>query len=107
MEREFIIFKSFERSWKECGYTDEDLRELQNCLCQHPTLGAIIPGTGGIRKLRGGVRTIYIDFTIYEEIYLLTAYPKNAKEDMTVEEKKTLRKVVGNIKTERERKKKI
>lgn len=113
MEREFIIFKSFERAWKDCGFTDEDLRELQNILCQDPKQGVVIPGTGGIRKLRWGIeekgkrsgaRTIYIDFALYEEIYLLTAYPKNVKEDMTEEEKKNLRKVVEAIKAERERK---
>ncbi len=45
--------------------------------------------TGGVRKMRfafedrgksGSVRVIYIDFEVYEKIFLLTAYPKSEKD---------------------------
>lgn len=106
MEREFVIFKSFEKTWEACGFTDEDLRKLQNILCQDPTKGSVIPGTGGIRKLRlgikgrgkrGGIRTIYIDFAMYEQIYLLAAYPKNVQEDLTDEQKSILKAKIADI----------
>lgn len=45
-------------------------------------------GTGGLRKVRfalenrgksGSVRVVYVDFVVYETIYLITAYTKNEK----------------------------
>ncbi len=61
-------------------------------------------GTGGVRKMRfafehrgksGGVRVIYIDFEVYEKIYLLTAYTKNEKENLTKEERNEIRRLVA------------
>ena len=42
----------------------------------------------------GGVRVIYVDFEIYEKIYLLTAYTKNEKENLTKEERNEIRKLI-------------
>ena len=56
-------------------------------------------GTGGVRKMRfafehrgksGSIRIIYVDFEVYEKIYLITAYPKNEKENLAVENKNIL-----------------
>ena len=61
-------------------------------------------GTGGVRKMRfafqyqgksGGVRVIYIDFEIYEKIYLLTAYAKNEQDNLTKEERNELRTLIA------------
>lgn len=47
-------------------------------------------GTGGVRKMRfafeekgksGSVRIIYVDFEVYEKIFLITAYPKRGQPD--------------------------
>ena len=60
-------------------------------------------GTGGIRKMRfayehqgksGSVRVIYIDFEVYEKIYLITAYPKNEKDNLTEGELNELRQLI-------------
>lgn len=34
----------------------------------------------------GSIRVIYIDFEVYEKIYLLTAYPKNEKDNLSKSE---------------------
>ena len=48
--------------------SDEEYRQLQMALVLHPEIGAVIPGSGGLRKVRwsiggrgkrGGVRVIY------------------------------------------------
>jgi hypothetical protein len=68
--------------------------------------GDIIVGTGGVRKLRwrtkgqgksGGARVIYIDFTSTEKIYVLTAYAKNEKSDLTMEQRRILYSLVKMI----------
>ena len=68
-----------------------------------PKTGAVLKGTGGIRKTRfafehrgksGSIRVIYIDFEVYEKIYLLTAYPKNEKDNLTKAERNELRELV-------------
>jgi len=65
---------------------DEGLLALQIHLLALPTIGKVIPGSGGIRKLRwsmpgrgkqGGMRVIYFIRVAREEIWLLTLYPKN------------------------------
>jgi hypothetical protein len=52
-------------------------------LSDHPNIGAVIPGTGGVRKLRwaakgkgrrGGARIIYVYVVVEASIYLLRCY---------------------------------
>ncbi|MCB2082322.1 MAG: type II toxin-antitoxin system RelE/ParE family toxin [Hyphomicrobiales bacterium] len=84
--------------------SQEEQEALRTYLIQHPGKGDIIPGTGGIRKLRwaasgrgkrGGARVIYYYFVAGAEIYLMTCYKKNEREDITADEKKQLRKLVS------------
>lgn len=103
MTRTFVELPLFQSKWKELGLTDTDLRRLQEELLADPKIGAVMRGTGGVRKMRfafehqgksGGVRVIYIDFEVYEKIYLLTAYTKNEKENLSKEEQNELRRLI-------------
>lgn len=111
MIREFVILPEFEKCWYQIGLTDEDLRELEFFLCLHPESGDVIPGTGGLRKLRwrfkhkgkrGGIRTLYIDFAYYEKIYLVSAYAKNIKVNLTQAEKNEIKKLIKILEQELE-----
>lgn len=82
---------------------DDETARLQAALMHRPDQGAIIRGSGGLRKLRwaakghgkrGGVRLIYYWVTVEAQVYLLLAYPKNEKEDLTADEVKLLRRLV-------------
>ena len=42
----------------------------------------------------GGVRVIYVDFEVYEKIYLLTAYTKNEKDDLTKKERSEIKQLI-------------
>ena len=46
----------------------------------------------------GSVRVIYVDFEVHEKLYLLTAYPKNEKDNLSKAERNTLKKLVGILK---------
>lgn len=83
--------------------TQEEYRSLQNELIINPEKGKIIPGSGGLRKLRwgvsgrgksGGVRTIYYWFTKKETILMLLMYPKNEQDNLTSSQLKVLKSLV-------------
>lgn len=82
---------------------DDQYRNLQGLLALRPEIGPIIPGSGGLRKVRwsvtgrgkrGGVRIIYYWVTRSETVLMLYIYPKSKKEDLTSKELKILRKII-------------
>jgi mRNA-degrading endonuclease RelE of RelBE toxin-antitoxin system len=74
----------FQSQWPD--YWSEDERgEFSSYIAGNPFVGDVVPGSGGIRKVRwqrsgrgksGGVRVIYFVRTIHGEIILLTIYSK-------------------------------
>ena len=81
----------------------ESYRLLQLKLVANPEAGALIPGTGGLRKIRwqgsghgkrGGIRAIYYWATRDDVVLMLLAYPKNERDDLTAEQKKVLAALV-------------
>lgn len=103
MTREFVELPIFRKRWKELGLTDADLVRLQTGLLTSPQLGAVMEGTGGVRKMRfayehrgksGSIRVIYVDFEIYEKIYLITAYGKNEQDNLSKSERNEIKQIV-------------
>lgn len=81
----------------------DEFLEMQDVLLVAPDKGDVIPGGGGIRKLRvaakghgkrGGARIIYFWIVSDDEILLLDIFPKNFKPDLTRDEMKRLRRIV-------------
>jgi hypothetical protein len=81
----------------------EAYRLLQLALLQRPERGAVIRGSGGLRKLRwalpgqgkrGGLRVVYFWDGASETFYLLYAYPKNEQEDLTAGQLRVLGRLV-------------
>jgi hypothetical protein len=87
---------------------DEAEREdCVNFIARDPEAGDVIPETGGVRTLRwgragsgkrGGARVIYFYHDAGRPIYLLMVYAKAQQEDLTPDEKRTVRKLVGVLK---------
>jgi hypothetical protein len=109
LTRLFIELPSFRSDWKALGLTDADLRRLQEELLADPQVGKIMQGTGGVRKMRfafnnrgksGSVRVIYVDFEIREKLFLLTAYPKSEKDNLTKSERNELKNLVEILENE-------
>jgi mRNA-degrading endonuclease RelE of RelBE toxin-antitoxin system len=82
--------------------TDEEYRALQLALLFRPEQGVLIPGSGGLRKLRwgfhgkgkrGGCRVIYY-WDKQDTIYMLFVYPKSKQEDLTPAQIRVLGKLV-------------
>lgn len=103
INREFVMMPEFDRQWKRLGLGDEELRQLQQELLENPKAGYVLRGTKGLRKYRitfpvrgksGSGRVAYVDFTVYETIYLITAYPKSEKDNLSAEERNEIAKVI-------------
>ncbi len=83
--------------------SDEKYSELQEALILRPDMGDLIPGSGGLRKIRwgvegrgkrGGVRVIYYWKVREDQIIFLLAYPKNVQDNLSSEQLKSLKKVM-------------
>ena len=97
----FVELPAFERHRAEY-LDDERFRELQVNLIQEPECGAVIAGTGGLRKMRfadarrgkgkrGGLRIIYFWWERGSQFWLFTLYGKDEMEDLTPAERRVLK----------------
>lgn len=104
----FIESSDFTRSIGDY-LRDDDYRELQKVLVQNPAGGAVMPGCGGLRKIRfrdpqrgkgrrGGLRVIYLYLPEQSWIFLLDIYGKDEKDDLGREEKRVLAALASCIK---------
>ena len=83
--------------------SDDEYRDLQNYIISSPESGKIIPGSGGLRKLRwtrsrrgkrGGTRIIYYWFSKKEIILMLLIYSKTEQDDLSQEQLKILKTII-------------
>ena len=86
----FVETKLFTRLVQEY-LSDDEYSRLQQALAADPELGSVIPGSGGVRKMRwsvagrgkrGGLRIIYFLRTRHGQIWMLTLYAKNVAENI-------------------------
>lgn len=98
----FIETTAFTRRILEL-MSDDEYRALQIFLSTRPDAGDIIPGSGGLRKVRwhtgttgkrGGIRLIYYWVVRDDTILLLFAFRKNERSDLTPEQIRILRRIV-------------
>lgn len=88
------------------GYlTDEEYAALQHALAKNPELGEVIPGSGGVRKVRwgatgrgkrGGVRVIYFVRSLHGVIWMLTIYAKNVTTSIPTRVLRRIREEIEN-----------
>lgn len=100
----FIETKLFTRLVQDY-LTDDEYSQLQWFLADSPESGPVIPGTGGVRKLRwraagrgkrGGYRVIYYLKRVDGVIWMLTMYPKNVIEDIPAHVLRQIRQEIEN-----------
>lgn len=114
MTREFVFMPEFDTRWKNLGFTDNEQKDVEAYLCEHPDAGPVIRGTGGLRKFRwsqhpgqgksGGARILYVDFASYEQIYMITCFAKNKQVNISDAEKKAIKALLEHLKMELRRK---
>ena len=85
---------------------EEERSLLVDFLAHNPVQGDLIPGAGGVRKLRwglegrgkrGGARVIYFYHSPNLPLFALTAYAKNQKDDLTPDQRDGFSKLAKAI----------
>lgn len=85
--------------------SDAEYAELQGVLIVHPEVGDLIKETAGLRKLRwsqqrrgkgkrSGIRVIYYWYAKGSLIYMLLAYSKDQRDDLSAQQKRALVRLV-------------
>jgi hypothetical protein len=101
MRAELIAARQFDARIAGLLAVDE-LAALEYAIGTAPGANPIIPGTGGVRKMRwaragmgkrGGIRVIYFYSVRANVVLLMTAYAKNMRENLTNDQKKAIRKI--------------
>jgi mRNA-degrading endonuclease RelE of RelBE toxin-antitoxin system len=109
-----IEFAAYRRRAAEL-LSDDEQAAIVNLVAYEPECGDLIPGGGGLRKVRigrsgsgkrGGARVIYYFYDAQNPILLLALYAKNEKGDLSAGEKKELAGLVKEIAEQWKRKRK-
>jgi hypothetical protein len=78
---------------------------MEAAIASGPSAFPVMPGTGGCRKARwargnrgksAGIRTVFYYFVSGETVYMIDAYPKNEKENLSDAERHNLKRLAGN-----------
>ena len=103
---EFIEAPGFTRILER--YLDDDeYAKLQSYLNEHPESGVVVPGSGGVRKLRwsaegrgkrGGLRVIYYLMLGRGQIRMLTIYGKSVRENIPAHLLKQMKEAIEDAK---------
>ena len=92
--------------------SDEEYRKFQADLAANPEAGDVIPGLGGLRKIRlalkgrgkrGGARVLYLLFVSAETVFLLYVFTKGEFADLPPDKRRGIKRLVEEIRKEFER----
>lgn len=108
MKAVFIETRNF-TEWFSEYISDDEYATLQQILMKNPTQGDVMPGCGGLRKVRtastkrgkgkrSGARVIYLYIPENRWFFMLDIYGKEEKEDLSTAEKSVLSALAGNLK---------
>ena len=88
-------------------WSEDGRLEFIDFIARHPTAGDLVPGAGGVRKVRwsrtgmgkrGGVRVIYYYCDDAVPVFLLTVYTKGKKDDLTPQERTAIGRQAKELK---------
>ncbi len=110
MNASILEVRSF-TAWVTKNFTDDEYSSIQHFIKDNPTAGTVMPGCGGLRKIRfpdpkrrkgkrGGVRIIYFHIPEVKWIYFIHGYDKDESDDLTTDQKKILASMAKTLKEE-------
>jgi hypothetical protein len=95
------------RAMTAMGLTEHDMREIETSIRAAPLRHPVVKGLRGARKARfarpgmgkrGGGRTIYYLAISPDRIYMMTAYSKNERDDLSADQRRAIIKALESIK---------
>lgn len=107
----FIETSIFSHKLEKLMARDDEFAQFQDALMENPHGGSVMPGCGGLRKIRwaesargkgkrSGLRIIYLHLEKARRIYLITIYSKDEKENLTADDKRIFRGISERIQLE-------
>jgi hypothetical protein len=100
----FVELPAFSR-YRSDYLDDEAFGRLQAEMMRNPSVGELIRGSGGLRKMRfadqrrgkgkrGGLRIIYYSWVSGDQFWLFTIYDKDEADDLTPDQRRTLKDLI-------------
>jgi hypothetical protein len=102
-----VRLKPYLRAMKGMGLDDDAMREIEAAILAAPDAHPMIKGLRGARKARfplpgrgksGGGRTIYYVAVAPGTLFMMSAYPKNERDDLSPDQRKAILAAIDSIK---------
>lgn len=95
--------ETFVAKWRKLRLNDDDLQALEKLIIDNPESGAVMVGTGGLRKIRfappswnrgksGATRVCYAFFSRIDTVYLIDIFAKSEKPNLSDADKALAKK---------------
>lgn len=103
---EIFRTKTYRKAVKKLGASEAELKAVEDEIAANPTAGDVIQGTGGARKIRfafggkgkrGAGRAIYVAMIEDDLIYMLMAYSKAERDDLTKDDKDAIKEFIDEL----------
>ena len=106
----FVYLGSFRDDWVELGLDETDLEALEKRIIDRPEVGVVMPGTGGLRKVRfaptksnkgksGSERVCYALFPRPGLVLMVVVFSKDDKENLTSSERNEVKAMLIQYET--------
>ena len=98
--------KPYLRAMTKMGLSDGDMERIEAGILSAPFANPAIIGLKGVRKVRfarpgtgksGGGRAIYYFVVEDQMLAMLTAYPKNVKDDLSADDRRAILRAIASI----------
>lgn len=105
---ELVYLDLFERTRKGV-LSDLEVKAVEDQLLANPRAGVVIVNTAGVRKVRaaqdhrgksGSARVVYLYVEEQRTVYFILAFPKNVQGNLTADQKRLVRALVGQVRDE-------
>ena len=102
-----IRLKPYLRAMQRMGFDDASMREVEAMILAAPEAHPVIQGLRGVRKARfarpgrgksGGGRAIYYLALLPDRLFMMTAYPKNERDDLSADQRKAILAAIESVK---------
>jgi hypothetical protein len=104
---EVVRLKPYLRAMRAMGFGEADMRRVEAMILAAPAAHPLVKGLRGVRKARfarpsrgksGGGRTLYYVMVSRNLLFMLTAYPKSERDDLSPEQRKAILRAIESIK---------